>query len=155
MAKITDTNEHEVGQKQAFVLPTTGKLDRNDFHDEFATVDTPNWENKAKMLAFMEETVEIIISDSDRDNAEQVIQLNVNGINQFLFRGIPCRIKRKFVEVLARARPEAISTPEFIDVTGNRATKILKTMGLKYPFRVLTDSQDGHRWVESLLREQN
>jgi hypothetical protein len=150
-----DTNEMQVGQAQSFDLPNTGHIDRENFRDEFATVDTPNWKDTAKSAAFMEEPVHIIISDTEVANAEQVIQLAVQGKNQFVFRGAPIWIKRKYLEVLARARPESISTQEFTDTSGNRATRILKTMGLKYPFRVLEDKNpDGSRWLEAILKEQ-
>lgn len=151
-----DTNEVQVGQNQAFDIPNTGHIDRENFRDEFATVDTPTWKDTAKLAAFMEEPVLVVISDTEAQNAEQVIQLAVQGKNQFIFRGTPIWVKRKYLEVLARARPESITTQEFTDASGNRATRILKTMGLKYPFRVLEDKNpDGSRWLETILKEQN
>lgn len=154
MKKTLDTNEKQIGQDQSFNVPNTGSINRDDFRDNFEIMDTPNWD-KIRTLKFMEEMVEIEISETDKENAEQTIQLSNNGINQFLFRGVPQYIRRKFVEILARARPVSISTPEFTDATGGRATKIVKTQGLKYPFRVLTDTPEGHRWCESVLKEPN
>ena len=150
---VADTDELDLGMTQEFVIPSVGKLDRTEFRDEFESVDTPNWKELAKTTAFYEDEVEVVISDTDAPNAEQIIQLSVNGTNQFLIRGVPQIIKRKFVEVLAHAQPENLSTPEFIDPNGNRATKVVKTRGLKYPFRVLRDSSpDGRRWLESILK---
>ena len=150
---VADTDELDLGMTQEFVIPSIGKLDRTEFRDEFESVDTPNWKELAKMESFYDDEVEIVISDTDAPNAEQIIQLSVNGTNQFLIRGVPQIIKRKFVEVLAHAQPENLSTPEFIDPNGNRATKVVKTRGLKYPFRVLRDSSpDGRRWLESILK---
>lgn len=150
---VADTDELDLGMTQEFIIPSVGKLDRTEFRDEFESVDTPNWKELAKMEAFYEDEVEIVISDTDAPNAENIIQLSVNGVNQFLIRGIPQIVKRKFVEVLCHAQPENLSTPEFIDPNGNRATKVVKTRGLKYPFRVLRDSSpDGRRWLESILK---
>lgn len=148
-----DAQELDLARDQEFIIPSIGKLDRTEFKDEFESVDTPNWKDLAKMEAFYEDEVEVVISDTDAPNAEQLIKLGVNGINQFLIRGVPQIIKRKFVEVLCHAQPENLSTPEFIDANGNRATKVIKTKGLKYPFRVLRDSNpDGRRWLESIMR---
>lgn len=151
-----DTNEMQVGQNQAFDIPNTGHIDRENFRDEFETVDTPTWKDTAKLAAFMEQEVLIVISDTELPNAEQVIQLAVQGKNQFVFRSKPTWVKRKYLEVLARARPEAISTQEFTDASGNRATRIHKTSGQKYPFRILEDKNpDGYRWLECILKEAN
>jgi hypothetical protein len=152
--KELDTNELQVGQTQSFDVPTTGSIDRDDFHDQFETVDTPNWKEQAKTLAFMEEIVAVRVHESENPNAEQLIQTSVNGINQFFIRGEVQKVKRMFVEVLARARPENVTTPEYVDAKGNRATRIVKTHGLKYPFSVISDrNPDGHAWLEGILRE--
>ncbi len=149
-----DTSNLKVGQDQSHDILSTGKLDRNEFFDEFETVDTPDWKDKAKAAAFYEEEVEIVISETDNPNAEHLIQLGVNGVNQFLVRGMPTIIKRKFVEGLCRARPGNVTTNEFIDPNGNRSTRVNTTFGLKYPFRVLRDSNpNGHAWLERVLRE--
>ena len=153
--KTIDTNDLQVGQEQSFDIPITGDIDREDFRDQFETVDTPEWQDKARILAFMEEPVKIRISPETSPNAEQIFQVSVNGVNQFFVRDTIQTVKRKFVEVLARARPETLSTPEYIDSTGNRATRIHKTYGLRYPFSVLHDpNPDGHVWLEAILREQ-
>lgn len=134
-------------------MPATGSLDRENFRDEFEIQDTPVSDDRLKNLAFNEEPVQVVISEDGNPNAEQVISLSVNGVRQFLRRGESTWIKRKFVETLARARPGAITTPEYIDASGARATKIVTTYGLSYPFRVLNDANpDGARWLESILK---
>lgn len=154
MAKTTDTNEMQVGQEQSFDMPATGHIERSEFLDKFELVDTPVSSEKIKNLAFNEEMVEIVISEDGNRNAEQVIHVSNNGTNQFFFRNKAIWVRRKFVEILARARPESLSTPEYTDPMGNRATRIVKTHGLAYPFRVLNDKNpDGQRWLESILRE--
>jgi hypothetical protein len=149
-----DTNELQVGQEQSFNMPASGAIKHSDFHDNFEVVDDPMWKDQAELMAFMEELVEIVVSEDNHPNAEQVINLSVNGINQFVFRGKPQVIKRKYIEVLARSRPESLSTPEYTDANGNRATRIVKAHTLRFPFRVIKDmNPKGGRWVENLLRE--
>jgi hypothetical protein len=152
--KEIDTNELQVGQQQSFDVPTTGSIDHDDFRDQFESVDTPNWKEQAKILSFMEEPVTVRVHETENPNADQLIQTSVNGVNQFFIRGEVQTVKRMFIEVLARARPENISTPEYVDGKGNRATRIVKTFGLKYPFSVIADrNPDGHAWLEGILRE--
>lgn len=152
---MIDTNNLQVGQDQEHAIPATGPIDRNEFRDQFDTVDTPDWKEKAKALAFNEEPVKIVVTEDGRPNAEQTIQLLCNGLSQMIIRGAPIIVKRKFVEILARAKSENISTPQYTDANGNSATKIVKQAGLKYPFRVLEDrNPNGSVWLERVLREQ-
>jgi hypothetical protein len=135
-------------------MPATGSIDRNDFRDDFEIIETPLSQSALDAAAFFEELVEVEISSSDRQGAEPVIQLQCNGVNQFLYRGVPQSIKRKFVEILARAKSENISTPEFMDGNGNRSTRVVKSQGLRYPFRVLRDDNpNGRVWLESVMRQ--
>jgi len=152
--KPTDTRELKVGQEQAHDIPMTGAIDRSAFQDDFETVDTPHFDTMAREIAFSNEMIEVKILEDQRPTAEQFIQTSVNGVNQFFERGVPAFVKRMFVEVLARARPHNISTQEYTDSNGNKATRIVKTFGLQYPFTVLSDpNPDGRRWLESVLKE--
>lgn len=152
--KTTDTRDLKVGQTQQHDIPMTGSIDRSAFQDEFEAIDTPDYDVVAKRTAFFNELVEVKILEDQRPNAEQFIQTSVNGVNQFFERGMPVFVKRMFVEILARARPFNITTQEYVDSNGSRATKIVKTFGLQYPFTVLSDpNPDGRRWLESVLKE--
>lgn len=136
-------------------IPATGKLDRETFLDEFEIIDgSRGIKELAATEAFYEEEVEVVVSESDNPNLEQLIQVGVNGTNQFFIRGVPVIVKRKFLEGLCRARPESITTQEYLDANGNRSTRVIKTPGLKFPFRVLRDSNPrGREWLEKLLQE--
>ena len=136
-------------------MPATGSVAHDDFLDQFEVMDgSKSINDMAATEAFYEEEVEVVISESDNPLAEQLIQFGVNGVNQYFIRGVPVVVKRKFVEGLCRARPETISTHEFTDMNGNRSTRVIKTPGLKYPFRVLRDSNPrGREWLETLLQE--
>ena len=150
----TDTTELDIGQDQSHILAASGAVSHDDFIDEFDVVDTPDFKTIAERTAFFNEIVHVKILDDARPNAEQTIQTSVNGVNQFFIRGQVTKVKRMFLEVLARARPYNLSTPEYVDSTGNKATKINKTFGLSYPFQVLRDpNPDGPAWLERTLLE--
>jgi hypothetical protein len=151
----TDSREHDQGyQNQEFVIPTTGNLDPKDFKNEFKEVDTPHWNEKAKNLAFAEELVLVEIPEENNPYAEQVIELSVQGVNQFMIRGKPQWIKRKFLEVLIGAKVGTISTPEILDPSGNKTTKIVVMNGSKYPYRILQDNNpNGMEWAKRVMQE--
>ncbi len=125
----------------------------SDFKNDFEVVDKAD-SQLLKDIAFMEELVEVEVLPTDNPHAEALIQLSCNGINQLLIRGIPQVVKRKFIEILARAKTESISTPEIMDAKGNRMATVRRSQGLRYPFRVLSDENvNGRQWLESVMRE--
>jgi len=153
MAKnIIDTREEVVGQNQVFDLPAAGKV--GDLIDVVKSVDTPRMKVKAAEMAFMDEYVTVQIADTGSPNEEQYVQLGNNGTPQFVERGKPQKIKRKYVEVLARAKRGAVQTPEFVDASGARSTRIVKTPTLAYPFQVIMDKNpNGRAWLQRILAE--
>jgi len=102
--------------------------------------------------AFFEELVEVEILPTENPTAEALIPLHNGGVSQWLVRGVPQKIKRKFVEVLAQAQTENVQTREVLDSQGYKTTKIVRSHGLRYPFRVLADTQKGREWLDNLLR---
>lgn len=151
--KKYETEENLTGQKQSFEIPTTGNIDRESFRDEIQIIDTPNWDEKAKALAFMEEPVTVLIHKTDNPKAEHVIQVAVNGINQFIIRGIPQVIKRKYAEVLLRSKPETLETEEFKDSRGEIGIRVNKFPGQKYQCTITDTNPDGKRWLSSVQAE--
>lgn len=149
--KTVNTQEEVVGQNQIFDIPASGKV--GQLKDEIETVDTPFWKDKAKNLAFMEEIVTVQIADTGGINEEQYVAVYNCGTPQFIQRGIPQQVKRKYVEVLARAKREGIDTPEYTDPTGARAVRVTKTPSLKYPFMVNDPNPDGPVWLQRILAE--
>jgi hypothetical protein len=150
----TDTTELQQGQNQSHDMPASGPIDRTEFLDNFEILDREVPKAALDAAAFFEEELEVEILPTENPNAEAVIQLQCNGVNQFLVRGVPAFIKRKYVEILARAKTENVATPEFIDANGNRSTRVTKSQGLRYPFRVLQDrNPQGRAWLENVMRQ--
>ena len=141
---------------QEIELPATGHIDRTDemFDDEqIEIIDEAAFKESIEREKFMREELLVEIHESANPNAEQFIQTYVNGVAQFFERGKTMKVKRMFVEALARAKPYTMQTPEYIDSNGNRSTKIVKTSALAYPFAVLSDpsGERGRRWLENIL----
>ena len=152
--KIFDSNEVKIGQDQFHEIPATGSIDPEDFKDQFEIVDGPNLRAKAKRLAFMEEKVVIRIHTTSDKKRERIPCLSVNGVNQYVVRGIPQIIKRKFLAVLAQAKEDNVETPFGRDNNGFDTYNISKTQSLKYPFELIEDRNPmGRPWLDKMLSE--
>lgn len=136
-------------------LPVSEYIDTSETHEELASqfevVDKIS-KTELELLAFMEEEVEVVIMDSESDYAEQVIHLCHNGRNQFMLRGVKQRIKRKFLDILARSKSEVVRTPPVMDSSGNETRSIKLASNLRYPFHVTNDPNPmGRFWLENTL----
>lgn len=149
--RTTDTRDGKIGQQQSFDLPASGKVP--PLEDEITTVDTPNWKDKAKVLAFMDQMVEVKIVNSGGINEEQIVEVTNGGIKQYIMRGQWQKVKRKFAEVLARAKRDSVDTVQFTDATGVKSVRIVKMPALKYPFEMRDSNPDGMVWLQRVLME--
>ena len=103
-------------------------------------------------LAFNEEIVEVMLHESTDPNAENPVFTACNGVTQYFFRGQVQAVKRKYVAILAAAKEHSIRTPEYTTTDGARATKIVRTSSLKYPFSIISDPNPrGPAWLKALL----
>lgn len=104
----------------------------------------------AQELAFMEEFVEVRVEESTDPNAEPVVSVFNGGVSQYFVRGQTQRVKRKFVEVLARAKQTTVTTQEDRN-TGNVGIK--RHTSIRYPFALTKDTPQGYAWLRSILSE--
>lgn len=154
ISKDVSTEELQVGQRQEFNIPNTGSIDREDFRDDIQLVDTPVESTQTQELLFMEEKLLVEIpKGSDPKNESEFVEVYNNGVAQFFMRGTPQLVKRKFVEVLARAKREVIETPKVKDANGDPTYNITKTPSLMHHFIVHDDTPKGRAWLRGILAE--
>lgn len=109
----------------------------------------------AQELIFNEEFVEVMLHESTDDNAENPVFTACNGVTQYFYRGIPQKVRRKFVAILASCKEHSVSTPEYTAQDGSRAMGIRRTSSLKYPFSIISDTNPrGAAWLKGLLQSQ-
>lgn len=155
--KKLDSTEEQIGQQPHVDVPTTAKVEdvkRDDqrLESEIVTVSAAGLDNSAAaQLAFLEEPVEVMVHESTDTNAEPIVHVAVNGINQFFPRGEVVTCKRKFLGVLASAKTTAISVKN-INTDTDVVSRINKHTALRYPFSVVRDSNPkGAAWLKSIL----
>ena len=103
--------------------------------------------------AFMEEQVLVRVLPSSDQNAEKIVEVFNDGRPQRFIRGKWTIARRKYVEVLARAKPFSVATPEITDGNGDRTTKIDITSGLRYPFEMRDENPIGQHWLNDVLSQ--
>lgn len=136
-------------------IPSSGDLNRKELLGtitEVEPVSAYGSGDKVAKLAFMEEHVDVIVHESADPNAEPIVETWCNGIAQRFVRGQVQTVRRKYVEILARAKNTGITTKADVDRSGNANTTISKHTALKYPFSVMRDDNPkGAVWLKQVM----
>lgn len=150
----TEAAEQQVGQTQVLDVPLTGSVLDIERTDQIVqAVDGPSFDDYAKELAFNEEYLDVVVHESTDKNAEQMVDVYVNGTPQRFLRGQVQKVKRKYVEVLARAKNQSIQTV-VQTTTDDVVNRIIKNSALRYPFAVQHDPNPrGQAWLRKVLAE--
>lgn len=140
-------------------IPVTGSLDgleRTDQAIEVPTAadDAGRMKAKAEMLAFLEERVKIVLHESTNPNDQQVVSFAVNGSTIYLTRGVPTVVRRKYLEMILRAKAQDVRVNVVRDANGDVVNRTSKTSALAYPFSVIEDRNPrGAAWLAQRMRE--
>lgn len=151
---LVKAGELPVGQKIAKQIPTDGDA-RIEDESDIEIVDRPLQATKAELLRFMEEPVKVVVHRTADKLADPVVEVWNGGIRQMFIRGVPIVVKRKFVELLARARDIKYEQQVYVDKgNGEAVNRMIPVIGLKYAFDVLEDRNPrGPDWLKNILQE--
>ena len=102
---------------------------------------------------FMNELVEVMVHATTDENQAPHVIVNCNGTNQPIIRGVPTKVRRKFVEILA-----SMKETKYSQVTRNPAAPdqidMIARHGLAYPFELINDANPrGRAWLQNVLAE--
>lgn len=148
------TGDLNVGQPSPIAVPPEGPIVREP--EQIAALDKPIEDEYLKALKFGEDEMEVMLQPSSDENAPQMIDATVNGETVWLKVNQRTRIKRKFVEVLLRAKPITVQTihesvanrPEVVN------NQLRRTTRAKFPLSILRDpSPAGNEWLNRLMAE--
>lgn len=108
----------------------------------------------AERLAFMEEPIVIQLEPTSERNPPKAVFVGVNGDKRWVPVGVPVRMRRKHVEVLARAQPFSVQTDVGTAFEARPHNRIIRTSNRRYPFSVLEDpSPRGRAWLNKVSFE--
>lgn len=111
-------------------------------------------ENLDKLAAdekFMSETVEVMLAETTNENDPDHIVLNVNGVNQPVFRGVWTKMRRCFVEVLARCKETKYT--QIQDKYELDRSELRARTAHAYPFQVIDRNPRGGAWLKAVMAE--
>jgi len=141
-------------------LPASGPVDTEDFGD-FEVVrdlqaDKKQWSDN---MRFMNELVTIRIHDTNDPNAEPRVPVELIGkkshpvYGNHLPRGIELDVRRYVAEIIARAKPINVKTVKTIDHDGNDTSKIVRSIGVMYPFELVNPKPADLDWLKRIRSE--
>lgn len=157
------TSDMKVEQRPDVILPNEGKVDREA--DILIAGENSLDGDYAAALAFAEEPVTIRIEPSSERFAPKVVDLWVNGRGaEQLVNGrwIACgwlpvgevvTTKRKYVEVLARAKTDNVQTKVTERNGEDPVNAVERFTSQRNPFSILKDANPkGHEWLLGVMR---
>jgi len=148
-----DAATADIGTAQTGIVYIPLEDDPSLQSPDIQIVDGPRAMEYAEEMAFMEEKVIVNVHTTPDQNAENPVSVFVNGRSQYLFRGVPTIVKRKFVERLARAKLTGYRQ-ELGEAEPSRYNRLYMETGLLYPFSVVRDDNPkGADWLHKVLRE--
>lgn len=123
--------------------------------DTMEIVQPHEMADKVAMERFMNEKVVVEVeSDPEDENAPVFIYLGHNGINQYVKRGEPQTIKRKFLYAALVAKRVKMACAFGKDGAGNEFNRLSPSASMTYRIHLVSDNnpQGGMKWVQSVMR---
>lgn len=145
--KEVDVVNETIGQGDPLAIGEIGKQQGVEPVAEDLAMDAIELEK------FMNEVLVIVAHHDNQEGALDVINPCVNGINQPIIRGAQQKVKRKYVEVLARARSTKYHQRQ-MDAGDPSSLLMVPNSKMYYPFTVISDpNPKGREWLEAITRE--
>lgn len=121
------------------------------------TVDDLGFNDKMERMRFDNEELIIRVHPTSDPDADPMVPVSVNGRQVFIPRGVPTKIKRCYVGVLAASKPIHYSNQQYTKHEGDTSYASYKYpahTGLRFPFEVMKDPSGarGRQWLEQALR---
>lgn len=152
-----DTGDLDIGVHDKSVdlgMDMTLEQIRDQLNAGASTMESPDFKGFAETLEFMEERVLVRVQTSSEPYSERIVEVYNNGVPQFFVRGEWVIARRKYVEILARAKPFSVTTPEALDARGNRTNRIETHNGQRYPFEMKDSNPKGAAWLNAIFMER-
>lgn len=155
VARQHHTEDTPLAQPAAIEIPSLGSPLNRESEVLVPADATALNRDYVEALKFNEDVLDIILEPSSEENAPTVIDVTVNGETKYIPVGQQVSLKRKFVEVLMRSKPIAVSTQHEdigAKVVNNR---IIRNARAKYPMSIINDPAQGKgvEWMRRIRAE--
>lgn len=146
--KTTEAHDGKLGKGQPLNLGEIGTA------EPIERVAENDFAKAASLEAFMNDILTVIVHQSTEEGALDFAPPQVNGLNQPILRGVESKVKRKYIEALARCRTTKY-IQQVVDPSKPENIQMTERCQLTYPFAVLHDpSPNGRQWLESILAQK-
>jgi hypothetical protein len=158
-APVTSSSAHEIHSPELPITQPRPILDGEDRRPEvIVTTDAVITDDYAAALAFMEEPVDILLHRGREKHAPTMYDFSIDGRAIWIRVDTPTTIKRKYLEIIARAQPFDVETEvDKNEGKGDNApvlNNIRRHQSSRYPFTVVKDSNPrGPAWLAQVMRE--
>lgn len=148
--KITEVNDNALRKELSMSISEIGK---GDAVEVTADQNVIRMKEMLEREAFMNEVLTIIVHPASDEGALDIITPAVNAVNQPIIRGIESKVKRKYVEALARGRTTKY-TQKVIDSSRPENIQMEARTFLTYPFAVIHDPNPrGRDWLRAIVEQ--
>ena len=145
MAQVKNSNGNLVINDAIEIMPEDGQ--------SIESIVTKEFDREVFEEAFMNEMVTVMVADTTDENVNPMPTPSVNGVMQPIMRGVPTRVKRKYLEVLARCKETKFSQRTANPMEPDRIEMIPRT-AFTYPFSVVEDlNPKGGAWLKAVMAE--
>ena len=147
--KALDSNDEYMGVESVIEVGDIGRGEDEGIQTHVGGMSTADIEN------FMEDELLVMLTSTGADGEAPFVHVGVNGVTKLLPREQPIMLKRKFVEVLARAQPMNVSTDSG-ESPGDQITfnNVNRSLSSLCSFSVLEDKNPrGREWLTRVMRE--
>lgn len=154
-----ETAEQDIGQGSPRAMKSTGPARESLEPDVIDPVEgNPERLNeKMKMESFMGDVLTVVVHESSDPSDEPFPGVWNGGQSQYFVRGKEMQVKRKFVEVLARAKKTTFTQKLVKDGNGVDTYMNVPHTSQQYPFAVTNDPAGdiGRAWLKKILAERS
>lgn len=145
--KETNATSDDIGKRDP--LPVTELGDPGPIEK----VTDTDFAKEAELQAFMQEVLTVVVHQDGNDNSVEFPCPSVNGLNQPFIRGKEQKVKRKYVEQLARTRTTKYEQ-RVTDPSRPENIQMIERSALTYPFTVTHDpNPKGREWLKAILAQ--
>lgn len=148
----TDYLNRDLAAVVDFMETPTGGVSMEGISDrEF---DMASAEGRLAYEKFMNEPVVVKIHKTSDQNEPTVADLGLNGARIAVPRDVPVRLRRAFVEVLARSQMRGYSQQRNPNPMADEGMVTKRHGGASYPFQVIEDKNPrGRAWLQRVTFE--
>lgn len=156
-AQTVKASSEDFRAQQHAISATAGEevpeLRHSDFHpSDLDVVGERDAQHAAAEAKFFEDKVEIIIEMDDSPDAPLFVMLGHNGVSQYVKRGEPQVVKRKFLYAAFAAKTLRYACAFGKDNSNTEFNRLSPSVSMQYRVQLLRDDnpQGGPRWLRSI-----